>query len=453
MFPMLHLQHNSICTYLRWLTATWFFSAASAIAAPYTLPSGSNLATGPTANSRFLLITQNNPAAAASAYGTEFAKPVRLGILGAVGFGQELGASDNVDVTLARLRPELKKNNLNAVDIENIKNEFESDLNKFGSDPYLLRTDLIAHTPMMPIVITSNVIGGAVTVDVKASGQSQAQFLNRPIHFNVLSGKAETASAIYTKTAMLGHFSVGFARPIAYFSKETGSPLEGDLLTGVKLNYYQLGLRRSIFRLTHDKNLNKLVLNELKRPLNQKTALSIDVGLLFTSRFYSVGASLEDVNVTNYNFKNIGLDCEESGSASAPGEDCYFTRSFAQDINLKEDFTLAPKATLEGSLYNQSRNLVLSMYGQVNPSQDLMGVTRQPIGLSLAYQSRNWLAPGFRVGAHNNQLLDGLSYLSLGLTFASSISIDLAYGLESVGVDNVSIPRKWALNVGLELLL
>jgi hypothetical protein len=63
----------------------------------------------------------------------------------------------------------------------------------------------------------------------------------------------------------------------------------------------------------------------------------------------------------------------------------------------------------------------------------------------------NWrVVPGVRVGYRENLAGQQLSQVTFGTTLFGFFNFDVLYGLDKIDVDDSSVPRSLALNIGFE---
>jgi hypothetical protein len=106
---------------------------------------------------------------------------------------------------------------------------------------------------------------------------------------------------------------------------------------------------------------------------------------------------------------------------------------------------------LEGALYTESQNWVISLAADANAVSDPFGDEYQWFTASAAYATDSWLIPGFRVGYRQNMAGSELNYATAGATLFKALNLDLAYALEDITIDGNTVPRGLILNLGLEL--
>ena len=96
-------------------------------------------------------------------------------------------------------------------------------------------------------------------------------------------------------------------------------------------------------------------------------------------------------------------------------------------------------------------NWVTGISFDANAVKDPFGDEYQWATISTAYISSNWIIPSARVGYRANLAGEKLDYITLGATLFK-VTLDLAYGLEEVEIDNSKYPRSFIFNIGLDLM-
>ena len=113
---------------------------------------------------------------------------------------------------------------------------------------------------------------------------------------------------------------------------------------------------------------------------------------------------------------------------------------------------MKPQLEIEGAFYSESQNWVLNAASDANAVSDPVGRDFQWATLSAAYATDSWWVPGIRVGYRTNLAGSKLSYATGGLTLFKALSLDVAYGLDSVKDDKGnSIPRSAMATLGLQM--
>ena len=420
-------------------------------AAPIFHPAGENLTYGSLSNFQSLVAHTNNPAVGASALPTQEWN-FGFGLLSSIGIGYEIGPVNDLTEQWQSLSDRLTAiedsgKDPTIDDINAIKKDFDGFLVTAGDSGYV-GLHLGAQIPLFPIIWNSrDTLGGSLVLDANAAVQAQFRFLDRPIEYNPLEqgvNALQTNSSAYLKVAAVAEYSLDFSRPIV----ETDS---GALYAGVRANVYQVELRKLILSVAQSDNIDKVLedeTNDLK--LTADTGFGIDLGLIWASDNYRVGASFKNVNAPSFEYDPVGVSCDtETGNSQ---DSCYIEKSFANEIDLQETWVMDAQANIEFAFYNHSRNWYLGVSSDVSPVHDPVANEVQWFTASAGYATGSWWIPGIRFGYRKNLAGTQLSSATAGFTLFKLLHLDAAYGLESISVDGNEIPRSAQVNLGLDLL-
>jgi len=413
-------------------------------------PSGENLTYGEVANHQSLMAYTNNPATGASSL-DNMDWNIGFGIVSSFGIGYEVGAvdnlTDNIDGLSDRLNAFTDDNPPSIDDVNSIKADFDDFLLDAGENGYF-QINTAVHVPLFPLVWSSReTLGGSLVFDANLAAQAQLRVLDRPIEYNPLeqgSNQLQTNSAVYLKVGAVAEGSLGYSRPLFEFDS-------GTLYAGLKAKYYQVGLRKTLIGLSQMEDSEQAVEDEVDKDSETQNAVGVDLGLLWVSQNYRLGATFKNVNSPSFDYDVIGNDCENI--APGPSQDsCFIARSFADEIDMEESYVMDAQVSVEASLYSDSKNWVLSFAADTSPVNDPVGNQIQWMTASAAYATPSFIIPGIRVGYRKNMAGSELSAVTAGFTLFKFLHIDAAYGLESIVIDEEEAPRMLQANVGIDLL-
>ncbi|HFE36933.1 MAG TPA: hypothetical protein ENK06_00760 [Gammaproteobacteria bacterium] len=414
------------------------------------LPMGENLTYGSVANTQSLISYTNNPATGSSALDKETGN-FGMGIMASFGVGAEIGPVDNFVDQIDSLKKQLDDFSAKASpsidDVEKIKSDFDGFLVDAGEKGRaLVNAGLTA--PFFPIVWGSReTLGGSLVIGASAAAQAQLRILDRPIEYNPLEqgdNILQTNSALYLKVGAVGEAGLTYSRPV--FEMD-----EGALHAGIRGKYYQVGLRKVLIGINAmKKDAQKILEDELDnaRDTDFQSGWGADLGVLWTAKNYRLGAWLKNANSPSFKYDAIGVNCD----AAEDSDSCFIAKSFANEINLQETYTMDAQATFEGAVYSDNRKFVASFSADASPVNDPVGNQIQWLTVSAGYATTSWIIPGIRGGYRKNLAGSNLSAVTAGITLFKAIHVDAMYGLEKVEVDGNSAPRIVQLNVGVNLL-
>jgi len=168
------------------------------------------------------------------------------------------------------------------------------------------------------------------------------------------------------------------------------------------------------------------------------SGLGLDLGLLWVSENYRVGATFTNINEPSFDTGTVDLTNYDPNS------------SVTQRLAADSSYTMEKQLSVEASLYTASQNWVVSAAMDGNAVKDSLGDEYQWATLSAAYASDSWYLPGIRAGYRANLAGTEITYYTLGTTIAI-VNLDVAWSPDDVTIDGKSVPRGAMVNLGLEL--
>lgn len=118
---------------------------------------------------------------------------------------------------------------------------------------------------------------------------------------------------------------------------------------------------------------------------------------------------------------------------------------------MSETWTLERLATVEGAWFFADGRGTLSGALDLNEVRDPVGDLNQSFAVSLGYKTLTRLLPDVRIGYRKNLAGTKLDTATFGMTFFRRLHLDVAWGLKSTVIDDRSMPRNFALNLGFEM--
>ena len=441
---------------------------ANAFATPIYHPAGPNLTYGAVSNNQSIISNVTNPAAGAAVFTKEDSQ-YRFGILSSIGFGYEFGQVDNLykeidaaqatlqsaqpvsyatvcagitDVTLCANAIAASLNTTAFAPVNNV-------LNRFQSDGYVSGF-ISGHVPLMPLVISHKGLGGSFVLDANFSAIANMTFLSDPVAlqgsdvlaavqayitgggagpFSITLPDNSTDSTLLVKAAAVAELALGYSRPV--FNSDAG-----ELMAGLRAKYYKVGLTRAAQRLLATNGAQNTF--DAGKDYVYSSGFGVDLGALWISKNYRVGGWVDNINKPSFKFNDVDV----TG---------YTDATVIAELSKSATYEMDSQLHLEGALYTESQNWVINVGLDGNAIKDPVGSEYQWGTLSAGYATDSWWIPGFRVGYRSNMAGTKLSYLTGGLTLFKSVTLDLAYGLDSVVIDGNKAPRSAMANLGLEL--
>jgi len=451
-------------------------AVSAAHAAPVYHPPGSNLTSGDVSNGQSIMSDITNPAASAVQLERDGAH-VQFGIISNIGIGIEYGQVDNIfnvidekakaySDGLAVTVPTFTGDPNNPTDVNQfiaaVQQAIEvpvADLNgvlsTVAADGYA-KVFGSMNLPLMPVVVGNDFLGGALVFDANASVVTKASGLNDNIDIDfadvqnqLLNGntvlnlgevtldlnaqtlKVNNNTTLLTRAAGVGELALGYSRQLV-------KRKQGALFGGLRAKYYKVGLAQSATRLGNLTDAEQLFQDIRDAKFNYDSNLGLDLGVLWVSENYRLGATVMNINAPRFTFS--GLDV--SGYSAGP---------IARLLAEKYVYTMETQLKLEAALFSSDRHWALNAGLDANAVPDPLGDDYQWATLSAAYLTDSWWIPGARVGYRGNLAGEEMNYATLGVTLFKAFNVDLAMALNDVTIDGTTVPRGAMLNMGLEL--
>ena len=241
----------------------------------------------------------------------------------------------------------------------------------------------------------------------------------------------ENDTSLVTKSTRLWDLSAGYSRPML----ETNS---GTLFGGVELHAYLMQLSRLSVRygdITDSEELFEAIRNA---DFSNDNRLGIDLGVLWVSERYSLGAQLININQPTFEFNDLDLTpYRNEGIIGFLVRD----KTYQMDTQLK----------LEGSLFSRDRRWGVHLGLDANKASDPLGDDFQWATLSAGLQTKKWWAPDLRIGVRQNLAGTELGYLSAGATLFRYFNLDISSALDTTKINGTELPRGLMLSLGFEV--
>lgn len=338
---------------------------------------------------------------------------------------------------------------------EALKGEFDELLTRIGRDAYFIFGAQF-QLPSMPMLF--RVGRGVLGLDINGAGLVNVRVLDDPLRYNPLTEDIETKTAAYLKTARFINAGISFSRPVDIPLERwiPGLYTRGDYYFGMRLNVMQGTLAKVIAAVdSEDENGDTAfdrVEDNYKRTEESSFNVELDLGLLWEYKDFSAGVSLRNINEPSFKYGVIGENCEQFAT---PGQqqDCLIAASFADRVDLHEEFTLNSQATVTGSAPLGTDGLQVSMSWDLNAANSPVGDEYQWFALGLSYAPKSWLVPGVRIGYRANMADGGVNLIGAGLTLFGVVNLDASMSTDTVTIDGRDIPRSAAASLSFEMPL
>lgn len=382
-----------------------------------------------------------NPAAGFLVLDRKAGEAIRFGYLSEVGAEFQVGAADNFEQDLNQLMDELNQfeNDVAAgtytapqadAKAQEIQDSFNQVLSRFG-EKGKIKTDVTISAPLFPMVFSVAPLPGVVSLEANVSAVTDVTFLDDPLAYDVVTKDLSTNSRIYVKGGTLLHAAVGYSQPL--YGIDRFLPTSGDLIVGARLNLYSTSLSSVEGQVDRDdgKDTGDIVSDGLKSS-KDTLVYGADVGVIWRAKRYQLGLSVQNINSPefHYSVNEAQLASDDVSGGSIEMTPCY---------------------TLDGALFFDRQQFVLSGSYDINTTTDLVGDDVKKVSVSGAYLPDYLFLPTLRVGYEKNLKAGGLSAIKAGAGFLSGmLNLDITYGLETTTVNNESVPRRFGFHLGVE---
>lgn len=440
---------------------------ANAVATPVYQPSGPNLTYGSTINNQSIMSSVANPAAGATALNKEDGR-YRYGIISIDG-GYEIGnvssITSQIDTTKSKLTNQtipasvLTGSDASVRDYVNSQviasiNNLTSTLQKDGTASLYAA----GHVPFTPFVYSKNKFRGNFIFDANMSAIANASFIADPFAAITTADVAAIRSTgsyttpandstLLIKTAVVTELGLGYSRSI--LKQEVTDPSggemtaaklkAGELTVGVRAKYYQARLANKAQRQQSASAAGSQSLFKASQNFTTSSDIGLDVGTLWTSNRYRVGAWVSNLNTPSFKYGAIDL----TG---------YTNPNVISQLGRTTSYEMKPQLQTEWAIFSENKSWVIHTELDANAVKDPVGRDFKWATLGAAYAINNWWVPDTRISYRKNLAGSKLSYVTAGLTFFKAISLDIAYTTNSARDNNgKSIPRSAMINLSVQM--
>ncbi len=421
------------------------FCSLSTFANRPNINAGSSTTTGPSSNNYSLSSGSYNPAMGALM--VKDPEHWRLGYLPTISTEIELGNVGNFSDDLDELidivdDPSLAKDSVDAT-----LDRFNTVLVAMGKDGYVKNNSLVS----IPLFYRSDLLGGAISVDLNYEVQVAARILNDVLSFNQQNTTFTTNTSVYLKSGLEKDFSIAYSRSIL---EEKAFVRSGVLYGGVRLSAVNLQLSKQVIWIEGVKNkeLKDIVTDEYDQNLTSTNGFSVDAGLVWESPRYRLGLTVTNLNGASFDYNRVGQDCDQAISGSTESDNCNIATYFIETkgvLKAKEVHKKHALMSVDG-LYKMTEKWRIMGSADLAKYDDVVGFENQFFMLATTYDTETWWLPSPRIGYQKNLAGTQLSSINAGLTFFSVLSLDVVYGQEKTIVDNKTVPRLAGISLGFE---
>ncbi len=236
-------------------------------------------------------------------------------------------------------------------------------------------------------------------------------------------------SLLLIKATKISEISLSYSHKLLNFKG-------GDLYLGVKPIFYRVGLTNKSIRLGEITDVEGSFNDIRNADYIYQNGLDVDLGLVWATSHYQVGASLTKVFEKTYKFPLI----ENSR---------YSSNKILQLLDHHQEFTMQRQLKLEGSIYSAQRHWSLNVALDANPVVDPMRDRYQWLSVTGGYAADSWWLPSARIGFSRNLAGSKLAYINAGVTVMKFINIDIATTLDSLILDGDDYKKGTNMSIGV----
>jgi len=472
---------------------------STALAGPVYQPPGANLTYGDVTHGQRVLSAAGNPAAAAADVerledgGNVLPRGIVISAVAGVEFGNLDEAYDRIDALAEEIKPSPPEDggpgdpgeppgggisigdiiDVCCPDLRAVIDRIELEVKNRVALLALISVDGYAkafESVDVPFLIGKEVAGGAWTFALNWSGSSKSySFIDSTIDFNAEDALADLAnqynlmpgdpesvfdiagdvdviidpgsgrvraimnndSALMTKASQTTELALGYSRLAAETDR-------GNLFVGAEAKYFDLKLSRTSFRFGDITDSEALFEAIRESDFRNDSNFGIDVGVLWVTDRYQLGASLTNINEPTFIYPDVDLSPFSDESV------------ISQLIN-DQSYTMERQLKLEASFFTPLRRWSINFGVDANEVDDPMGDDFQWFTTSGGLTTDNPWLPNVRFGYRRNLSGSELEYLSVGMTAFKWVNFDLASEIGRVTIDGDKVPRGLMLSIGFQL--
>jgi hypothetical protein len=422
--------------------------ASQAYAGSGAVNTGSSMTTGPSSNSYSVSAGFNNPAMTSLMIHED--ESLRTSFFPSIGFNVELGDVDNFVEEIEELTDILDDPSSSDLSTQEVLDRFNALLVDFGDNGYL-KSSISLTAPFFPLLMKSELLGGAIGLSIEASATGGFGVLDDVLEYNNQNGSFNTATSLYIKSGVETTASLSYSRAVPlndWFNAK------GNLYGGIKLKVMNVELSKQITPLENldSDDIDGIIQDEYDQNQVSSTDFGIDLGIVWDAGDYRLGLTLENLNSPEFEYGAVGIGCSEIPENTPSRSSCEAAAYFSQvkgDIKARE--THVKDAMLRGDvLYKLTERWQVTSALDFSEYNDVIGFENQWLHLATSYDADSWWIPSTRVGYHSNLVGTKTSSASFGLTLFNTVALDFEYGLDSVEIDGTSAPRRVGLALSVE---
>jgi hypothetical protein len=244
-----------------------------------------------------------------------------------------------------------------------------------------------------------------------------------------VSGQFGNESVLVTKVARVDEFALNYGRQVW----QSGT---GQLHLGTKVKYLRVGVSQVGIRIG-DVTDSEEIFNDLKNAeYEYENGMAIDAGAVWQDSNYNLGLTLVNANKPEFSFSKVELDN-------------FDNTKILSELNKHDTYVMGSQVKLSAGLFTLDKQWSMNMGLDTNGVEDIMRDASQWASIGGAYNSDGSYVPSARLGYRQNLVGTELSYVSAGLTLFNFLNLDVASSLETVEINGTTLPRSFAVSMGI----
>lgn len=375
----------------------------------------------------------------------------RVGYLPSFSINAEVGDVDNFADDLDELIDLLDDPGSSDEPVSDLLDRFNNTLVQMGESGYI-KNSISISAPFFPLFHQSDVLGGAIGVELSVDAQIGLSILDAPLAYDNQNTSFSTSTSLYLKSGLATKIAVGYSREISLDRLDFLG--DGVLYGGAKVSLISMELSKQIIPVQQldGKDVDEVIKDEYDANLKTSTNVAIDVGVVWDAERYRAGFTIANINSPEFDYGTIGENCTAREDNTLTRSACEIATTFTQElgeIDATETHTMDAYARIDGAL-KLSERWILSSSLDLAEYNDVVGFDNQWFHMATSYQTKGYFLPSTRIGYQKNLAGSELSSVTFGFTFFKCIGLDFEWGLEEVTVDDETAPRRFGFALSFE---
>ena len=350
-------------------------------------------------------------------------------------------------------------------EVMDVQNQFNDFLLNIGQQE-ILYMNVQSQIPFFPFAVRNKKLNGVLTFNAKLGAEAGAYFVDSPLEIvppNPFVGetdfKLQTDTVLDLSSALIETYSIAYSHDLkkSLLKKNKYSHLinrNDRLMVGMQLNYYRATLSTQLVAIDQEyenEELSDMIDSEYDHNQVKSAAPGLDIGVLWISEDYKLGATWKNVNEPRFKSTNLAANCLNASNSKII-HNCELAERLEAtgQIDPSPEYVMENQISVEAGINSFDKQWVFSLGYDVNQIADLSKNPYQWMSISASYYSDNFWIPRARVGFRSNLVGSELDFANIGFTFLGGTHIDFSMSLDSTNVDNEKIPKAASLNIGFE---